>query len=221
MQLSGEFFSAGAILLGATVSGAGLALAFRLAAWRRLLDNEQSHVYFGALVALLVLWVLRTEVTAGLVFHLSAMTALTLLFGWSLAVIGGALVLSGITLTGLSDWPGLPINLLVEVLLPATLTQFLLVLVRSTLPKHFFIYIFVNAFIAGGVVGTLSACFAAALLVASRAYSWLDMQNIFFPFFPLMFFPEAFLNGWAMTLLVVFKPRWVGSFRDEEYLHGK
>jgi len=25
----------------------------------------------------------------------------------------------------------------------------------------------------------------------------------------------------VMTLLVVFKPGWVGSFRDEDYLHGK
>jgi uncharacterized membrane protein len=221
MQLSGEFFSVGAIVAGAAVGGSALALAVRLAPWRRLHDNEQSHVFFGALVALLVLWVLRTEVAAGLVFHLSAMTALTLLFGWSLAVTGGALVLSGITLTGLADWPGLPINFVVEVLLPATLTQFLLMVVRSTLPKHFFIYIFVNAFLAGGVVGTLSAYFAATLLAGSGAYSWVEMQNDFFPFFPLMFFPEAFLNGWAMTLLVVFKPHWVGSFRDEEYLHGK
>ena len=106
-------------------------------------------------------------------------------------------------------------------MLPATLTQAFLVVVRSALPKHFFIYIFVNAFLAGGVVGTLSAYFAATLLAGSGAYSWLEMQSTFFPFFPLMFFPEAFLNGWAMTLLVVFKPHWVGSFRDEEYLHGK
>ena len=221
MQISGEFFSAGAIAAGALASGASLVLACRLAAWRRLFDRDQSNVFFGALVALLVLWVLRTEVAEGLVFHLSAMTALTLLFGWSLAVIGGVLVLVGVSLAGLADWTGLPLNALVEVVVPATLTQSLLVIVRSVLPKHFFIYVFVNAFLVGGVVGTISAYFAATLLAASGAYSWAEMNTTFIPFFPLMFFPEAFLNGWAMTLLVVFKPHWVGSFRDEEYLHGK
>ena len=36
-----------------------------------------------------------------------------------------------------------------------------------------------------------------------------------------MFFPEAVLNGWVMSVLVGFKPEWVRSFRDEEYLDGK
>ena len=221
MQISGVFFSTGGLVAGALASGAALAYAVRLAPWRRLLHRDQSNVYFGALVGLLVLWLLRTEVADGFVFHLSAVTTLTLLFGWSLAVIGGVVVLLGITIAGLSDWPGFPINVLVEVVLPVTLTQFLLVIVRSTLPKHFFVYVFVNAFLAGGVVATISAYFAATLLAVSGAYSWAEMQSTFVPFFPLMFFPEAFLNGWAMTLLVVFKPHWVGSFRDEEYLRGK
>ncbi|MDX1269547.1 MAG: hypothetical protein R3311_19405, partial [Oceanisphaera sp.] len=49
----------------------------------------RSNVFFGAVVGMLVLWALRTEVTHGLVFHLSAVTAMTLMFGWSLSVIGG------------------------------------------------------------------------------------------------------------------------------------
>jgi uncharacterized membrane protein len=36
-----------------------------------------------------------------------------------------------------------------------------------------------------------------------------------------MFLPEAFLNGWAMVVLVVFRPHWVYSFSDEQYLKGK
>ena len=170
---------------------------------------------------MLVLWALRTEVTQGLVFHLSAMTAMTLMFGWSLSVIGGSLALLGVTLSGLADWPGLPVNALVEVVAPATVTQSALVVVRSALPKHFFIYVFVNAFLVGGVAGTLSGYLAVALVVGGGVYTWADMQATVFPFFPLMSFPEAFLNGWIMTLLVVFKPGWVSSFRDEEYLRGK
>lgn len=221
MQVSGELFSSGAVAASLVAGAAATALAVRLAQWRRLFDNEQSNVYFGALVAMLVLWMLRTEVVDGLVFHLSAVTALTLMFGWSLAVIGGCLVLLGITLAGLGGWSGFGPSLLLEVVLPATLTQAVLVVVRSVLPRHFFVYIFVNAFLAGGVVGVVSAFFTAIALATGGAYGWSDLQNTVFPFFPLMFFPEAFLNGWVMTLLVVFKPRWVGSFRDEEYLHGK
>lgn len=221
MQVSGELFSTGVILTAGAVGALTLMQAARMAAWRRLFDNEQSHVFFGALVGMLVLWMLRTQVVDGLVFHLSAMTALTLMFGWSLAVVGGALVLAAITLAGLGDWAGYPVSLVLEVIVPATLTQVALVLVRAVLPRHFFIYIFVNAFLAAGVVGVVAAFCAAMALAASPAYSWQELSVTLFPFFPLMFFPEAFLNGWVMTLLVVFKPGWVGSFRDEDYLHGK
>jgi len=221
MQVSGELFSAGTVASASLIYAAILGLAVRLAPWRRLVENERSNVFFGALVGLLVLWVLRTEVTDGLVFHISGMTALTLMFGWALGVIGGSLVLMGVTLAGLADWAGFPLSAFIEVVLPVTLTQMVLVVVRSTLPKHFFVYVFVNAFFTGGLVAVISAYCAALLLVASGAHSWPDMQSTFFPFFPLMFLPEAFLNGWVMTLLVVFRPQWVRTFRDEEYLHGK
>ena len=46
-------------------------------------------------------------------------------------------------------------------------------------------------------------------------------QAILLPFFPLMFFPEGFINGWLMTVLVAFRPHWVYSFADEDYINGK
>jgi uncharacterized membrane protein len=36
-----------------------------------------------------------------------------------------------------------------------------------------------------------------------------------------MSMPEAFLNGWVMTVLVAYRPNWVYSFSDELYLKGK
>jgi len=33
---------------------------------------------------------------------------------------------------------------------------------------------------------------------------------------PLMLFPEGFLNGVIVTVLVGFRPQWIWSFRDEE-----
>jgi uncharacterized membrane protein len=32
---------------------------------------------------------------------------------------------------------------------------------------------------------------------------------------------EAILNGWLPTVLVAFKPRWVYSFSDDQYIRGK
>jgi uncharacterized membrane protein len=33
-----------------------------------------------------------------------------------------------------------------------------------------------------------------------------------------MFFPEAFVNGFVMSVMVGLRPEWVVSFDDDEYL---
>ena len=221
MQLSGELFSAPFITYSALAAGTVMLAALRYAPWKKLLDGRNSNVFFGALVGMLMLWVLRTEMEEGLVFHLSAMTALTLMFGWSMALIGGALVLAGVTLFGLGDWSGYFPSLVVEVILPASLTWLFLLFVRALLPKNFFIYVFINAFVTGGVAAVLSALVTMLFLLYGSHYTWEMLNHSYLPYFPLMFFPEAVLNGWIMTVLVGLKPEWVSSFRDEEYLHGK
>jgi uncharacterized membrane protein len=57
---------------------------------------------------------------------------------------------------------------------------------------------------------------AAWLLVGAGAYTFAQLQESVLPFFPLMFLPEAMLNGWIMVILVAFRPEWVYSFSDEE-----
>jgi uncharacterized membrane protein len=41
------------------------------------------------------------------------------------------------------------------------------------------------------------------------------------PFYLLLGFSEAWLNGAAITLMVVYYPHWVGSFDDRRYLWQK
>ena len=51
--------------------------------------EADDAVNYGAIVCVLLLWSMRTEVQPGFSWHLSGMVALTLMFGWSLAVIAG------------------------------------------------------------------------------------------------------------------------------------
>lgn len=221
MELEGNLFSSLALWMSGLLSLAGLVLAVRLAPWWRLLNREQMHVFLGSCVAMMVMWAMRTAVFDGVEFHLIFITTLTLMFGWSLAVIGGTLVLLGVSLAGFANWQGFGLNMLTVVLLPATFSQFALVLIRSWFPKHFFIYIYLNAFLAGGTSIVLSGILASLLLASTGVTSFATLWETYLMFFPLMFFPEAVLNGWFMTLLVGYKPHWVSSFRDEEYLHDK
>ncbi len=222
MEFEGTLFNAsiwwGTLLL----MGLLLALAAWVAPWRQLVrDSARANGWLAAIVGLMMLWLLRTEVTAGLEFHLLGVTALTLMHGWALGLLGASLALVGITLAGWNGWDSFPFSWITVALAPVSISYLFLLLVRQFLPKHFFVFVFVNAFIAGGITGMLCGYLSAALLVASGITTYANLNDTVMPFFPIMFFPEAVLNGWIITLLVVFKPEWVYSFRDEEYLRNK
>jgi uncharacterized membrane protein len=221
MEFSGELFPTSWLWLFAAGYAWVLSRALRWADWRRLADPAQLNVFLGAVVCVLLLWTLRTEIQPGFAWHLSAMVTLTLMFGWSLAIVAGSLALGATTLVGMNDWAGFAPSALVFIVLPATLTQVILGLARAYLPKHYFIYVFVNAFFAGGLIALLAALAATGLLLGAGAYPMHKLADTYLLFLPLMFFPEAVLNGWLVSVMVGFKPHWVGSFRDEEYLHGK
>lgn len=221
MEFSGQLFSTPWLWGFAALYALVLSRALRWADWRRLGYSDQQNVFLGAVVALLLLWTMRTEVQPGFVWHLSGMVTLTLMFGWSLAILAGSLALFGTTVVGLNDWAGYIPSAMIFIVLPVTLTQMILGLVRAYLPKHYFVYVFINAFLAGGLVAVLVAFSATGLLLLVGAFSWQQLADSYLLFLPLMFFPEAVLNGWLISIMVGFKPHWVGSFRDEEYLHGK
>ncbi|MET0104022.1 MAG: energy-coupling factor ABC transporter permease [Sedimenticola sp.] len=221
MQLSEGLFSTTVLWWIGALYGLALFYALRMASWRRMLEREQWHVFLGACVALLVLWSVSAQVNSGLSFHLLGATTITLMFGWSFGVIACSLALLGVTINGSSGWEAFALNALVLGVLPVTLTQVLLVLVRSLLPKNFFIYVLVNGFLTAGLVMLVSGYVATGLLVLSGEYAMVELEETFLPFFPLMAMPEAFLNGWIITVLVVYRPNWVYSFSDELYIKGK
>jgi len=221
MELAGELFSPTLRWWAGALYALALYYALRLAPWRRLRDSEQLHVFLGACVSLIVLWSMRIEAVPGLQFHMLGVTTLTLMFGWSLALLGASLALLAVTLNGAASWDGLVLSAFTLALLPITLTQVLLVLVRSLLPKNFFIYVLVNAFLTGGLVALVSGYAAIGLLLWSGSHDLAGLRETVLPFFPLMFLPEGLLNGWIITVLAALRPHWLSSFDDDLYIRGK
>lgn len=221
MTLDPALFTSFAIRTALALYLCCLGVALFAAPWRRLLRARLTHVFFGAAVMLMCLWHLDTQVQPGLNYHLLGLTAVTLIFGWSFAVIAAALALLGFSINSGLGWDGFALNALLSGLLPITLTQVMLVLIRYYLPKQFFVYVLVNGFLTAGLVGVAMGYMAAWLLVGSGAYTFAELSRTVLPFFPLMFLPEAMLNGWIMVILVAFRPEWVYSFSDEQYLKGK
>ena len=221
MELAADPFSSQLLWGFGIVYGIALYFAVRLAYWPRLRDAEQLHVFLGTCVALILLWQVRAQVDPLWAFHLLGVTTVTLMFGWSFAIIASGLALLATTFNGDQGWSGLLINGITLGVLPITLTQAILVLVRSLLPRNFFVYVLVNGFLTAGFVALVCGYLAIGLLLASGSRSMPELEYNFIPYFPLMFLPEAILNGWITTILVLYRPHWVVSFSDDLYLKGK
>ncbi len=198
--------------------GAG-AWVFRTAPWSRLLDGHQLNALLGAAVILTLLWSMNAGVKPGLNLHLLGAMACTLIFGPQLALLVVALALAGITLNGSAEWGAYPVNLLVMGIVPVLVGRTYFRIVERWLPKHFFVYIFVNAFIGAAAVVLVQGLVATMLLFAAGAYPADLLLSEYLPFFLLLGFAEAWLSGMTLTLLVVYRPEWVASFDDRSYLN--
>jgi uncharacterized membrane protein len=221
MEIDGNLLSGTQLWWLGALYAVAMFYAFRLAPWRRLLQKDQLNIFLGAVVVLIALWHLRGQIQPGLTFHLLGVTTVTLMFGWSLALMVTSLALLVVSFNAGYGWEGFVASVPTVILIPITLTQVGLVLMRSWLPKHFFIYVLGNGFFTAWLVAYVSGYVSVELLVMSGAYRMADLDTTIVPFFPMMFFPEAIINGWVITILVLFCPAWVHSFSDEQYINGK
>ena len=193
---------------------------------KKLLANTPSqHVYFGAMVALLLLWGVKAGISPGLGFHHLGATIFTLMFGWPLAVFG----LSTILLLSLflehaavtMQLMAFGINGLLSIVVPVFTSCMILKLSHRYLPDNFFIYIFVVAFFGAGLAVAASRLVSIAVLGLAGVYSDAKLVQESLLMMPLFMFPEAFITGMLISIFVVYKPSWVITFKDERYLIGK
>lgn len=205
-------------LWGALMGGL-LLLALLRAPWRAILAvPSRQHALLGSLVGLCLMWSFRFEVIPGLHFHPFLMTTVTLVFGWSFALICGALALLLLILAGTGEWQTLPWDWLFSALLPASLAYGLLRLIEWLPTRNLFVYI-----LGLGFFGTLLATLVNCLLLLGffwfflpqKAFIALWEQRAFVV--PLLY-SEGFMNGMLVTSVTVFFPDLVKTFDDERFL---
>jgi uncharacterized membrane protein len=167
-----------------------------------------------------VLWQLQAQLPDWPALHFLGITTVTLVLGLRLTflVIPLALLLPQIA-ASIAGQPRLAIEL--ELLhwtalcLVALQSYLCYLLVSRLLPAHLFVSIFVSSFL-NSLISAL--CFVVCLAVGYFAVLELgtDTQpSEFLLVMPLLAMPEALLNGMAMTLLLVYRPHWVATFRQE------
>lgn len=190
--------------------------------WISFANNDiQQHVYFGAMVLLLLIWGIKAGISPGLGFHHLGATLFTLMFGWQRALIGLAVVLAASLFLQAPDWPSFGVNGLLSIAIPVMISCAILKLSQKLLPDNFFIYVFVCAFFGAATAAAASRLSAIALLSLIGAYSDERLIEESLQFLPLFMFPEAFVTGMLISIFVVYKPEWVTTFDDDRYIRGK
>lgn len=197
------------------------ALCAFTAPWGRLRDPERLNVWLGMVVLLTLIWSLKAGVKPGLVLHLLGATVFTLSFGPALAFVGLSLVMLGVALNEGAGAFAYAINALLLGGLGVLFSQGLFRLFSWIFPRHFFVYIFVNAFLGSALTIVGVGFGICALLALAGAYAWDYLIEEYFLYFLLLGFSEAWLSGTVMTLFVVYRPNWVLTFDDTRYLVGK
>ena len=197
-----------------------LGLCIRKAPWQRLTPGLQ-HLWLACCVTLMLVWSIKAGIKPGLNLHLLGATLLTLMFGPSLAIVALAVVLVGVTLAGASGWMSLGINLLLMAALPVLFSYAVYCQAHYKLPRHVFVYVFLDAFFTAGLAIGLSGVTAILVLAASGAYTLQFLHSNYLTYFILMGWPEALLTGMAAMLMVAYRPQWLATFSDELYLHNK
>ena len=190
--------------------------------FKQLLKNKPGqHVYFGAMVALLLLWGMKAGISPGLGFHHLGATLFTLMFGWPLAIIGLSVILTVSVAQQHSELIALGVNGSLSIAVPVFSSYVILKLSQKYLPDNFFIYIFIAAFFGAGIAVAVSRLASIALLSWVGAYtdSRLFQESLLYT--PLFMFPEMFITGMLISIFVIYKPDWVITFDDARYLDGK
>ncbi|WP_323905157.1 energy-coupling factor ABC transporter permease [Aeromonas caviae] len=177
-----------------------------------------QHLCLGGAIVLVPLWTLRAGLHEGLEIHFLGLTSLTLLLGWRLALLAPCLTLLLLAYFGVIPLVDIGWQALIGVALPVATSWLLFLGSWAWLPRHLFVYLFVAAFLGGALSISAKVIASALLMGVSGTYSWHTISADYLSIWPLLLFPEALLNGMTMTLLAVYRPHWVNTFFDREYL---
>ncbi len=184
-------------------------------------DKQRQHVLFGAAALTCFLWVFRAGIFAGLDVHFLCLTALTLTLGFRLAIFAGMAALLGATAGANESWAMFGINGLLGVVVPVGVSYLVYWVSFHKMPRHLFVYIFICTFFPAALVIALKLALIGSYYALDNIYSWEIVVNNYIQLIPLIIFPEAFINGVVITLLVIYKPEWVYTFHDKFYLDPK
>lgn len=181
-------------------------------------EPAYQHFVFATVVALGLMWSVQAGIKQGLNLHFLLLTTLVLCHGWRIAI--WICVLPTLLLIAFDKlaWQDAGLFAVTGFIVPALFSYALFLLSYRYLSRHLFVYIFVAGFIAAALTIVLQISLTALWFGLEGRYSWHDIIDNYWLLALLLWFPEALLNGSAITLMAIYRPHWLRTFYDREYL---
>ncbi|MDO4776831.1 MAG: hypothetical protein Q4A06_05150 [Cardiobacteriaceae bacterium] len=190
--------------------------------WRVLARHPQTlHIFFFGVLCLAFLAALRIGTQPGLWLHLSGITAATLIMGRRLALLAGTLALLLLVATGRETFSTLAAHALLFVALPAYVSYGFCRLLQKILPHNPFIFTLGAGFFGGILALAATMLGVSLLLAASGLYGWPLLWDKYLKFLPIVIYPEGFLNGLLVTVMVAFHPHLLSAFNPDSYFNSQ
>lgn len=190
--------------------------------WAEFLkDSIRKQLSFFSVLIITAIWALQTGIRDGLEVHFLGLTALTLMLGWRLSIIIASVATVLVTLIGVSSWTSFGENLLFGAIWPVSLSYFVFLLTYTYMYRHLFIYIFIAGFFNGVLTLTTTMFIVGGYMALTGVHSWYAVKADYLLIIPLVALPEGLMNGVTIAALVVYRPEWVCTFRDRDYLFKK
>jgi uncharacterized membrane protein len=181
-------------------------------------DVGYQHLVFSSVLLIGLLWMARAGIQLGLELHLLGITTLVLCHGWRIAWLIGSLATMILVAIGTITLADAGSVALLTVVLPALFSYMIFSLSYHYLPRHLFIYIFIAGFANAALTITLKILLTSLWFYWQGHYSWHSIYQNYLQLALLIWFAEALLNGMAITLMSVYRPHWLRTFYNNEYL---
>jgi uncharacterized membrane protein len=218
MGITENLLSTSQIVLTGLIFLVILIIAMRRIDWRAFrADDALQHTFYGAAIVLGLLWQMRAGISPGLSIHVFGITVVTLMIGWSLAVLAGLIALVFTVMIGQEPVSAFAANGLITVMIPALISHGIMLWERQRDFGNFFAYIFVCGFFGAGLAVAGAGVVMCLLLWTGEVYTFDRLVHEYLRYLPLFMIPEGFANGAFVTGLMVFHPDQLRTLDQRRY----
>lgn len=193
-----------------------------------LFQPRLRNIFICCIILLALAWNVRAHLPNSnidnlidLSFHFFGASLLVAVFGfWSAITLLFIVALVGVfAISG--DLVETTRHYTLVSVIPALIAAGVIKAIQNLLPKHLFILILGNGYLAAFVSTFISGLFIFGLqqIFEITSFGTSDPLGWFLGLLVLSFM-EGSLSGMLLAILLVYKPQWVSTYREEQYMNA-